>query len=162
MTMKLPTTAQPSALVLALRCAAAPLAHADEEQVAVETNPPITFMTGGIGQSDAAATRKAGKAFNLRIEFSARKDDEFVADADLKITDRQGHPVFVLYDADPIVNVNLPDGRYRVAASFDGQTENRIVTVHGKAGNDLYFHWNGQAKGDPDAATTTHAPAARG
>ena len=151
--MKLQKIAKQAALGLALLYAAAPLVHAQEERVAVETMRPIQFMNGGIGQSDEALTRKAGKAFKLRVEFSERKDNEFVADADLRITDMQGHPVLVLHSAGPIVNVNLPDGKYRVAASFHGQTQTRLVTLRGKAGEDLYFHWTGAAKGDPHAAT---------
>jgi len=146
--MKMSIIAKHSALALALLCAAAPLVHAQEEEVAVEARPPIQVMTGGVGQSDEAAMRKAAKDFNLRLQFSERKDNEFVADADLRITDMQGRPVFVLLDTDPMVNLNLPDGRYRVAASLHGQTETRLVDLRGKSGENLYFHWKGQAKDD--------------
>jgi hypothetical protein len=144
-----------AALGVALLYAAAPLVHAQQEQDAVETMRPIQFMSGGIGKSDQAYTRNAGKAFKLRIEFSERKQNEFVADVDLRITDMQDRAVFVLHDAGPIVNVDLPDGRYRVAATFLGRTEARLVTLRGKAGEDLYLHWNGAAKGDPDASTAS-------
>jgi hypothetical protein len=149
--MKMPIIATQPALALVLLYAAAPMVHAQDEQVAVEARPPIQFMSGGIGQTEEAAMRKAAKDFNLRLEFSERKDNEFVADADLRITDMQGRPVFVLLDADPMVNVNLPDGRYRVAASLHGQTETRLVNLRGKEGENLYFHWNGNAKNDPNA-----------
>jgi hypothetical protein len=149
--MKLQRITAQAALGLALLYAAAPLVHAQEARVVVDTIPPIFFMNGGVGQSDEAFTRMAGKAFNLRLEFSERKDNEFVADADLMITDMQNNPVFALHDAGPIVNVMLPDGKYRVAATFHGQTEAQVVSLRGKAGEDLYFHWKGAAKGDPYA-----------
>lgn len=151
--MKMSIIATQPALALVLLYAAAPMVHAQDEQVAVEARPPIQFMSGGIGQTEEAAMRKAAKDFNLRLQFSERKDNEFVADADLRITDMQGRPVFVLLDADPMVNVNLPDGRYRVAASLHGQTETRLVNLRGKEGENLYFHWNGNAKNDPNATT---------
>lgn len=143
--MKLSIIAKHPALALALLYAAAPLVHAQDEEVVVEARPAIQFMSGGIGQSDEAAMRKAAKDFNLRLEFSERKDNEFVANADLRITDMQGRPVFVLLDADPMVNVNLPDGRYRVMTSLHGQTESRLVNVRGTAGENLYFHWKGKS-----------------
>jgi hypothetical protein len=36
----------------------------------------------------------------------------------------------------------LPERQYRVSASVDGQTETKAVTVSGKNGKELYFHWN--------------------
>ena len=64
----------------------------------------------------------------------------------------QGHPVFALLDADPIVNVNLPDGQYRVTADFHGQSETRLVKVRGNAVEDLYSHWSGNVKSHPVTA----------
>jgi hypothetical protein len=151
--MKMPTLASRPALALALLCAATPLVHAQEAPLVVEVHPQVQFMTGGIGQSDEAAVRKAEKYFKLRLAFSERKDNEFAADVDLRITDMSGRPVFVLLDADPMVNLNLPDGRYRVAASLDGQTETRLVDLHGGAGENLYFHWKGEARPADDAGT---------
>ena len=146
--MKLQRIAAQTALGLALLYATAPLVHAQEELVVVETLGSTPFMNGGVGKSDEAYMRQAGKDFNLHIEFSERKDNEFVADADLTITDLRGNPVFVLANAGPIVNVSLPDGRYRVAASFHGKTETQLVTLRAKAGQDLYFHWKGDVKLD--------------
>ena len=142
--MKMFNTVAPPSLALALLCAIAPMAHAQDNEVAVEARQPIQFTTGGIGQSDEAAMRRTAKNFNVRLEFSERQDNEFVADADLRITDRRGSPVFVLLDADPMVNLNLPAGRYRVAATHRGQTETRLVDVHGAAGANVFFHWSGQ------------------
>jgi hypothetical protein len=137
------------ALGLTVTYAATPLVRAQEDIVVTETVRASIFMNGGIGKDEEAYMRKAGKDFNLRIEFSERKDNEFVADADLAITDVRGNPVFLLPSAGPIVNLNLPPGKYRVAASFKGKTETQLVNVPASGGQDLYFHWKGKAKIDP-------------
>jgi hypothetical protein len=147
--MKMATITRQVALGLALLYAAVPLVHAQEELVVVETIRPTLFMSGGVDKDEEAYMRRMGKDFNLRVEFSERKDNEFVADADLTITDMRGNPVFALPKAGPIVNVKLPDGRYRVAATFHGKTETQLVTLRGKPGQDLYFHWKGSVKIDP-------------
>jgi hypothetical protein len=147
--MKISIVASQAALGVALLYSAAPLVHAQEERIVVETVRPTLFMNGGIGQDDEAYMRKAGKDFKLRVEFSERKDNEFVDDVDLTITDLRGNPVFVLPKAGPIVNINLRDGRYRVAATFGGKTETQLVTLRGRAGQDLYFHWKGTVAIDP-------------
>lgn len=149
--MKISTLVKQPALALALLCAATPFVHAQEAPPVVDLTPQVQFMTGGIGQSEEAAVRKAEKNFKLRMAFSERKDNEFAADVDLRVTDMSGRPVFVLLDADPMVNLNLPDGRYRVMASLDGQTETRLVTLHGGAGENLNFHWKGDPETDADA-----------
>jgi hypothetical protein len=147
--MKTSTLAWQAGLGLALLAAGAPLLHAQQVQTVAGTTPSIQYMNGGIGQSEQASIRKAGEAFKLRVEFSERADNEFVADAALKITDMKGQPVLDLAEAGPIVNVNLPNGSYRVDASLHGQSESQLVTLHGRDSANLNFHW----KGDREAAS---------
>jgi hypothetical protein len=138
-----------AALAFALLCAGAPLVHAQQVMVEAGEKFAVPFMSGGIGQAEAAAMRKAGRDFDLRVEFSERQDNDFVADADLQVTDMSGAAVFTLADAGPIVNVELPAGQYRVASSWHGQTESRLVQLDGKSGQDLFFHWQGGPQGTP-------------
>jgi hypothetical protein len=149
-------TGKLAALGVALLCVAAPAVHAQEAALQAHGEISVPFMDGGIGQSEAASMRRAGRDFDLRMEFSSRKDNEFVAAANLLVTDMSGAPVLTLADAGPIVNVDLPAGRYRVAATWHGRTETRFVSLNGKAGQggtDLYFHWQAGRKGDAPAAT---------
>jgi hypothetical protein len=155
--MKLSTLATRTALGFALLYAAAPLVQAQEQRAVVQITGSIPFMSGGIGKDQQTYLRQAGKDFNLRFEFSERNDNEFVAGTELSITDMQGHPVFALADADPIVNVELPDGQYRVTADYQGQHETRLVTVRRKAGQDVYFHWKGNARVEPTSTVDTSA-----
>jgi hypothetical protein len=157
--VKISILARRAALGVVLIYAAAPLVHAQQQEVVIETGTSPRFMSGGVGQDQQALMRAAAKDFNLRFEFSERSDDEFIVGSDLRITDLQGNPVFALPSAGPMVNVDLPEGRYRVSASFHGQNETRLVTLHGKAGQDLYFHWQGNAKVEPVAAVDAGAKA---
>ncbi len=43
----------------------------------------------------------------------------------------------------PMLYVMLPNGKYKVSARFKGLTESQEVTLSGKEGKDLYFHWKG-------------------
>jgi hypothetical protein len=124
--------------------------QAQQRTTTVVSVESIPFMVGGIGKDDETFMRRAGKLFNLRIEFSARKDNEFVVDTALAIADLQGNPVFAMPNVGPIVNINLPDGDYRVAATYKSKTETRVVKVRGDKGQDLYFHWNGSPSPSQD------------
>jgi hypothetical protein len=59
----------------------------------------------------------------------------------LAIADTCGNTLLQLANAGPLTNVVLPEGQYRVSASVDGKTETKAVTVSGKNGKDLHFHW---------------------
>jgi len=157
--MKISTIARQAVLGLAMLYTLAPLVQAQELGAAVETLGSIPFLSGGIGKEQQNLMRQAGKDFNLRVEFSERKDNEFIVGTELLIADMQGNPVFALTDAGPMVNVDLPDGRYRITANYQGENESRLVTLRRGAGQDLYFHWNGQPKVEPIAANQTGSQA---
>jgi hypothetical protein len=150
--MQLHKVAKLAALGLALLAGSASLVHAQQVGVQTAASSGIPFMNGGVGKSEVAYMRKAGRDFELHVEFSERKDSEFIADANLVVTDMHGAPVFQLPEAGPIVNLDLPDGRYRVSATFHGQTKSQLVELNAKSGKDLFFHWQGGPKGSTSAA----------
>lgn len=126
--------------------AAATLPAQAEEIVVIDSARPVLFQNGGIGADEQAYMRKTARDFNLRLTFSEAKNNEYVSDVRLDIFDASGNLVFNLPSAGPLTNVMLPDGRYRVAASFKGLTEIQQVNITGKEGRDLAFHWARTAK----------------
>ena len=121
-----------------------PLAASAQDSIVVETITATTFANGGIGDSEIATMRRIAKEFPLRMTFSERKDGEFIADVPVVIADARGNPVFELSKAGPMLYVMLPNGKYKVSARFKGLTESQQVTLAGKDGKDLYFHWKGK------------------
>ncbi|MCB1934161.1 MAG: hypothetical protein KDI45_17055 [Candidatus Accumulibacter sp.] len=148
--MKTPSTLT-ATLIGASLLATWPLAAMAREPVIVETivQEPVvveavlvsTYLNGGVGKDEAATMRRLAKEFPLRMTFSERKDGEFIADVPVVILDASGNPVFELPKAGPMLYVMLPHGNYRVIARFKGLTESQNVTLTGKEGKDLYFHW---------------------
>lgn len=138
-----------AAAAAALAGAASFPAHAQDELVLLETARATTFINGGVTKDDEAYLRKTAKDWPLRMIFSERKDNEFVADVNLLVTDQRGAPVLNLPSAGPMTYAMLPAGKYRITARFQGKTEARDVTIDGKSGADVYFHWKGKPKIDP-------------
>lgn len=130
----------------ALMATAAFPAHAQDELVIVEPAHVTTYLNGGIGSDQEQYMQKIAKDWPLRMIFSERKDNEFVADVRLLITDNHGTPYLQLQGGGPMTYAMLPAGKYRVTANFKGQSETREVTLDGKTGRDVYFHWKGAAK----------------
>ncbi len=121
-------------------------AHAQDELIVVEPVRATTFLNGGIGSDEEQFMRKTAKDWPLRMIFSERKDNEFVADVSVLVTDMRGVPVLQLSDAGPLTYAMLSPGKYRINARFHGQSETREVTLDGKTGRDVYVHWKGNAK----------------
>lgn len=135
--------------VAALMAAATYPARAQDDLVVFEPARATAYLNGGNTADEEAYMHKIAKDWPLRMIFSERKDKEFVANVDLRVTDRRGTPVLSLHDTGPMVYAKLPAGKYHISARMGGVTEARDVTVAGKAGTDVYFHWKGQPKIDP-------------
>ncbi len=116
------------------------------DPVVVETFVVTTYMNGGVGNDEERMMHRVSHEFPLRLTFSERKDDEFVATVSVVIFDAKGSPVFALPNAGPMLYVMLPNGKYKVSARFKGLTESQEVELSGKEGKDLYFHWKGKQK----------------
>lgn len=124
-----------------------PAAASPQNPVSIHKYGATTYVNGGIGQDEETAMRHMAREFPLRMTFSERKDGEFIADVPVAISDMNGKLLFKLTNAGPLLYVKLPDGKYKVSARFKGLTEIQEVTLHGKDGKNLYFHW----KGTPEA-----------
>ena len=79
--------------------------------------------------------RGAGLPAVERIAYLAE-----LAGVQLKVFDKAGQLVLRLKDAGPMTYVQLPQGDYRVTASYMGNRLERMVHV-GPKGLDANFHW---------------------
>lgn len=140
--MTLKNTFAVSALLICITAAMAPIAHAQEEIVVVETARPLLYLNGGIGIAEQNYMKRAAPDFNLRMIFSEHKDDNFVADVKLHIVDSRGNTVFFLPSAGPMTDLTLPAGTYHVSATYKGLTETHTLRIAGNQAKDLFFHWN--------------------
>ena len=112
-----------------------------QEDVTLYTAVPGTvYLNGGIGQGEQMSMRKDASHWPLRMTFSDKSNNEFVADVGLKVFDTHGQAVLRLKDAGPMTYVQLPQGEYHITASYKGDTLTRNVHV-GPKGMDANFHW---------------------
>lgn len=107
------------------------------------------YLSGGISKDEEIHMQKIAGRWPLRMIFSERRDNEFVAAVKLKVTDAKGHQVLALDNAGPMTYAKVPPGDYRVVATFHGTTEVRDAKVDPKKGADVYFHWKGKRAIDP-------------
>ena len=127
------------ALGTALPAAAAVMSASALPQPKTENG--ITYLSGGIGKSEAQAMRAEAKRYPLSMTFSTRKDNEFLASVPVTIRNSSGKTVLDAVSEGPILLVKLPPGKYKVTAEAYGKTYRRSVQVSAKGDTPLYFHW---------------------
>ena len=111
-----------------------------EDVTLFDVVPGTVYLNGGVGQNDEARMHKDAHNWPLRMTFSDKSSDEFVAGVKLKVFDKAGQAVLRLKDAGPMTFVQLPQGEYHVTASYKGDTLTRNIHI-GPKGMDANFHW---------------------
>ncbi|QLL13849.1 carboxypeptidase regulatory-like domain-containing protein [Pseudomonas chlororaphis] len=101
----------------------------------------IAYLSGGIGLDESRAIQQA-KGYNLHMTFSTGPENKYVPDVDLVIQNLQGQSVLSLDQVGPIVYVQLPAGKYQVAATRNGHTQRSTVDMKVAGIRDLNLHWN--------------------
>ncbi len=106
---------------------------------------PIRYITGGVGQEEAAAMRLQAPRFPLSLEFIkvAKPNAEFLSGVNVTITDQQGQTVLNTISDGPILLARIPPGRYTVtaAAQDQGPAKQRNVVLAERKPEHIVFEW---------------------
>ena len=83
-----PTTLSMAAMAAALFFT--PFVQAASPAAAQETAGNVSYISGGVGEDEAAAMKSAAAGYPLELQFvqKATPRDEFLADVKVRITDR--------------------------------------------------------------------------
>lgn len=96
---------------------------------------------GGIGQGEVRLMQERAAPYNLRMTFSEGRDSAYVTGVQLSIQGAGQAEALSLGDAGPITNVQLPPGRYTVAATYQGETRRSTVDVPARGARTLNLWW---------------------
>lgn len=101
----------------------------------------ITYLSGGVGEDEARAIGQA-QGYNLHMTFAIGPENKYVPDVDVTVQNASGQTLLALSDAGPLVYVQLPPGKYTVAAMRNGEERRDTAEVGSGAARKLVFHWN--------------------
>ena len=112
----------------------------------VQTQGNITYISGGIGEDEAAAMKAESKSWPLSIEFSEHlvNQDLWVAQVYLRILDSKGKTLFDTTVDGPIFLGKLPPGNYELLATYQEVTKRRVIEI--KQGQHIKESFNWQSK----------------
>ena len=110
-----------------------------------KTEDGVTWLSGGIGESQAKAFREEARHYPLTLEFvlkPARKGAraEYTAEVPVTIRDAHGKVVLSAESQGPFMLLKLPKGRYTVVAEHKDRKLERHIVV-GPAHHSVVFEW---------------------
>jgi len=91
----------------------------------------VSFVSGGIGQSEAMTFQNNAKHFPLEIEFVMKDDprNAFLANVNVVIRDYAGKAVLRTVSQGPFLLATLPQGKYWITANLDGIIQREAIHV---------------------------------
>ena len=109
----------------------------------LHTHGEVSYLSGGIGLTEANAIKRVAKSYPLELEFvqSAKPKDMYLADVEVRIRDAQGKTVLDATSDGPFLLAKLPAGKYSVRADRDGRPEQRQIEVAAKGHQHIVFAW---------------------
>ena len=130
-----------SCLALAVPAFAAP--PSDSHLPAAHKLGEITYLSGGIGQTEGDAIKHVAKYYPLELEFllKAKPRDEYLSDVKVRIKDAHQKMVLNITSGGPFLLAKMPTGKYTVSAERNGRIEQREVQIAATEHRRVVFEW---------------------
>lgn len=100
----------------------------------------IAFVTGGVGEDEAAALRAVASRYSMVATF-ASNSGEYLSGVAVQVLKPDGAHVFNAVSEGPYLFARLPPGRYRLVATSDGLKRTRTIVVPAKGGVRVTLNW---------------------
>lgn len=110
---------------------------------ASQTQGNITYLTGGISESEATAIKEVAGLYPLELEFlrKAKPRDQYLADIRVQIKDARDMTVLNATANGPFLLAKMPAGKYTVSAENNGKTERRKINLVTGGHRFVVFEW---------------------
>lgn len=109
----------------------------------VQQQGSVQYVSGGIGLDESEAMKAAAKDYPLALTFAAQRDGQadYVANVAVTISDAHGKSVLQTTAEGPYMLVKLPAGNYKISATYNGQAQQREVSVQNTGTARAVFEW---------------------
>lgn len=150
--------------VLAWALSSAMAAHAQDAVTPDRLDlSEISYVSGGIGSDESDAMKAQASNYSLALTFAQHLDgqDVYLASVPVVISNAaSGASVLDIVTEGPYLLVNLPEGHYRIAATYQ-QSEKAAEVKVGAGGHERRtFVWAGARSTAADVAPTPQVSAA--
>ena len=155
-----PTTLSMAAMAAALFFTS--FVQAASPAAAQETAGNVSYISGGVGEDEAAAMKSAAAGYPLELQFvqKATPRDEFLADVKVRITDRARNVVLDAVASGPFLLAKLPAGTYQIEADHVGVVKRQTVDIRPGKHQRSVFVWSATDETRQSMANTLPADTA--
>lgn len=115
-------------------CAGITRAEDAQPSLQIQTQNGISFVSGGVGEGQAAAMKAAAANYSLMLTFAA-PTGEYLADVRVLIQDSKGNIILDAVSPGPMFLAQLPPAQYRLTAVYKGRSQSDVFSI--KAGTPL-------------------------
>jgi len=100
------------------------------------------YVTGGVSDDERIEMQKSREQYSLWVMTAARKSGAYLSDVHLTITDSNKKVVFDAPIDGPWLFLDLPLGRYTIAATYKGETQHNVTTIHAGDHHQAIFYFD--------------------
>ena len=108
-------------------------------------------VSGGIGYAERQALHAHRDDYSLWMVTAAKRSGAYLSDVSAKITDAEQRTVFEGPLDGPWLFIDLALGRYTVEATFNGETQRRVTTIHRGDHHQVFFYFDVPDEVSPEA-----------
>jgi hypothetical protein len=99
------------------------------------------FVSGGVGIEERDALLRTRGSYALFVKTAA-KGGAYLAEAEVKITDKAGQPVLTTKLDGPWLLVNLKLGEYKVTTNYGGRSIEKWTNIHRGDNHEMVFYFD--------------------
>lgn len=103
-------------------------------------NRGITYVTGGVGEDEAAAIRAVASRYSMRARFITNAG-EFTSDVSVRMFTPDGKLIFAAITDGPYLYAQIPPGRYRLSATLGGVERSQSIAIPTHGGIGVSLTW---------------------
>lgn len=103
----------------------------------------ISYITGGVGESEATAILAEAKQWPLLLEMSKIENGRgvWIFGASIKISNVSKQVIFNAQADGPYMLVNLVSGDYVIEATYEGVTQMRVLSIKADSSQKISLFW---------------------
>lgn len=110
---------------------------------AMQRQGEVTYLSGGVGQSEANAIKHIAKLYPLELEFlaKAKPRDAYLSDINVQIKDAHDKMVLDTKANGPFLLAKIPAGKYTISVENGDKVEKRQVEIASSEHRRVVFEW---------------------
>lgn len=99
------------------------------------------YLSGGVSEEERETMNAQRERFSLWVVTALRQSGEYLSAVRLTVTDAEQKVAFDAALDGPWLLIDLPIGKYRIEARFEGQTLHRATTIHAGDHHQAIFYF---------------------